>query len=171
MAPEAPLPESIAHISQRFPLAPSIPSSPSSTLNPYAPVTLSTLITVFLPHADEAERLIQLYLQQAPWFFGAVTERQIEQEIMPMWYKDAASSGGSTSPVTPGKPRSRTSHDLALLFMLFCFGSLTDVDLPPPPDNQLSDKFYQLAKCALILDPNAAPGNGHDLIPYIWRLI
>ena len=35
----------------------------------------------------------------------------------------------------------------------------------PPPD-QLSDKFYKLAKCALVLDLNAAPGNGPDLITH-----
>ena len=64
---------------------------------------------------------------------------------MPAWYDNVP----STSP---------TSHDLALLFMLFCFGSLTDMNLPAPPDNPLSDRFYQLAKCALTLDPNAPAG-------------
>jgi hypothetical protein len=121
---------------------------------------LSTLVNHFLPNSNQASRLVQLYLQQAPWFFGAVTEKQIEEEIMPMWFEDVAPSG-STLPVS--KPRSGTSHDLALLFMLFCFGSLTDMDLPAPPDNAISDKFYQLAKSALTLDPNAPAGDYRDL--------
>jgi hypothetical protein len=32
------------------------------------------------------------------------------------------------------------------------------MNLPAPPDNPLSDKFYQLSKAALTLDPNASPG-------------
>ncbi len=82
-----------------------------------------------------------------------------------MWYEEEiASDRGPGSNSLPGvsagkqKERTGTSHDLALLFMIFCFGSLTDMNLPAPPDNPLSDKFYQLSKVALTLDPNASPG-------------
>ena len=50
------------------------------------------------------------------------------------------------------------SHDLALLYMIFCFGSLTDVNLPSPPDNIPAERFYQLTKVSLTLDPQAGPG-------------
>lgn len=131
-----------------------------------------------------------MYLEQAPWFFGAVTQRQIEEEMLPLWYEDAAalasspphqqkqasSSPGAQAPIdnspsrntslspsltttstsTSGQqPRSGNSHDLALLFMIFCFGSLTDVDLPSPPDNIPAERYYQITKVSLTLDPQA----------------
>lgn len=161
---EGHLPENVANLAHGFPL-----SVTSSMLNPQEPVTLSTLISHFLPQPDEAKRLVQLYLQQAPWFFGAVTEKQIEEEVMPMWY-GVASSNGLSPTVTISNPRTGTSHDLALLFMIFCFGSLTDMDLPSPPENPISDKFYQLGKAALTLDPNAPAGNDHDLTAHFILL-
>jgi len=157
------LPENVANLAHGFPLGPSVTLS---MLNPNEPVTLSTLIAHFLPQPDEAKRLVQLYLQQAPWFFGAVTEKQIEEEVMPVWY-GVASSNGLSPTATISKSRTGTSHDLALLFMIFCFGSLTDMDLPSPPDNPISDKFYQLGKAALTLDPNAPPGDDHDLSAHL----
>jgi hypothetical protein len=163
LALDALLPENVASLAQEFPLVHLIPPTVSYILNPHEPITLSALMNHFLPLPDEAKRLIQLYLQQAPWFFGAVTEKQIDQEIMPMWYEEAASSNGLGPNITSGKSRTGTSHNLALLFMLFCFGSLTDMDLPAPPDNPVSDKFYQLAKIALTLDPNAPAGDDNDL--------
>lgn len=42
--------------------------------------------------------------------------------------------------------------------MIFCFGSLTDVDLPSPPDNIPAERFYQLTKVSLTLDPQAGAG-------------
>lgn len=55
-------------------------------------------------------------------------------------------------------PRIGNSHDLALLFMIYCFGSLTDVNLPSPPDNISAERFYQLTKVSLTLDPQAGAG-------------
>ena len=163
LALEGSLPENVANLAHGFPLAPSLPPSVTSSMfKPHEPVTLSTLTTHFLPPPDEAKGLVQLYLQQAPWFFGAVTEKQIEEEIMPQWYEVASNNGLSPTVIT-GTPRTGTSHDLALLFMLFCFGSLTNMDLPAPPDNPISDKFYQLGKAALTLDPNAPAGDDRDL--------
>jgi hypothetical protein len=66
----------------------------------------------------------------------------------------------TTSTGTSGQahPRVGNSHDLALLFMIFCFGSLTDVNLPSPPDNVPAERFYQLTKVSLTLDPQAGAG-------------
>jgi hypothetical protein len=124
-----------------------------------------------MPPYGEAVRLVQLYLEQAPWFFGAVTGKQIEEEILPLWYEEAAAAAPLASAVpagglqttssaaivdgTNGKSQQRmgTSHDLALLFIVFCYGALTDINLPSPPDNLPAEKFYQLTKAALTLDP------------------
>lgn len=64
----------------------------------------------------------------------------------------------STSTSGQAHPRVGNSHDLALLFMIFCFGALTDVNLPSPPDNIPAEKFYQLTKVSLTLDPQAGAG-------------
>jgi len=164
---DAPLSENVATVARAFPLAPSIPPSITAPFpSAHEPITFSTLLTHYLPPYNEAVRLVRLYLEQAPWFFGAVTEKQIEEEVMPMWYeKDLSSDNASSLPGTIiSKQRTGTSHDLALLFMLFCFGSLTDMNLPAPPDNPMSDKFYQLTKVALTLDPNASAGTFQNLI-------
>ena len=158
------------------------------------PITVHILTTYYLPIYSEALRLVRIYLEQAPWFFGAVTRRQIEEEMLPLWYEEAAalassppqqqqkqassspgaqsltenspprntSSSPSTTSSAPGQtqsqPRVGNSHDLALLFIIFCFGSLTDVDLPSPPDNIPAERFYQLTKVSLTLDPQAGVG-------------
>ncbi|KAF5348854.1 hypothetical protein D9756_009706 [Leucocoprinus leucothites] len=188
-------------------------------------VDMDYLLVNFLPKWEEAWRLSQLYLEQAPWFFGAVTKRQIVEEMLPMWYFEArglaAGAGGGTTnvgsppngqgqvPLTPVSPvdsmhqgqgqgqmdgqvanaaspgsyssassssstathpigpsssassqqpsstkhQTRTAHDLALLFMIFCFGALTDINLPPAPENTVSEEFFQLTKAALVLEP------------------
>lgn len=186
------LPNSITTLAASFPLAPALSASNSAgsigssstsftapSLSLSSPssnqiVTLQTLIANYLPPYAEALRLIVLYLDQAPWFFGAVTQRQIESELMPLWYAEAAAplaptvpAGGlDTSTTGPGPvangpplpPRVGTSHDLALLFVIFCFGFLTDTNLPSAPANAPAEKYYQLTKAALTLDPAAVTG-------------
>ena len=95
----------------------------------------------------------------------------------PQQQKQASSSSGAQTPTdnspsrntslspsittsSTGQPHPRigNSHDLALLFMIFCFGSLTDVNLPSPPDNFPAERFYQLTKVSLTLDPQAGAG-------------
>ncbi|KDR77286.1 hypothetical protein GALMADRAFT_96046 [Galerina marginata CBS 339.88] len=188
------LENSVTTLAASFPLAPSLshgsssaasvmsssssfnPSSLTSLsrLSPKHPITLQMLTAQYLPPYTEALRLVQLYLEQAPWFFGAVTQRQIESELLPLWYEEAAAAAPSVSPPAGGLApstigvgaattsesthRTGTSHDLALLFVIFCFGALTDTNLPPPPDNAPAEKFYQLTKAALTLDPGAGSG-------------
>lgn len=113
-------------------------------------------LSEFLPSWEEACRLSSLYLDQAPWFFGAVQKRQIIEEILPLWYEEAPQSsqspvsGTGSLTVTPNKGG---AHELALLFVIFCFGALTDMNLPPAPDNILAERYYGLTKAALTVEP------------------
>ncbi|RXW22261.1 hypothetical protein EST38_g3612 [Candolleomyces aberdarensis] len=128
----------------------------------------------FYGRSAGSESLLTLYLEQAPWFFGAVTRRQLEEELLPAWYREAprpanpptpgglpasaaspspsiSSSGhsdGPSSPISKGN-----AHDLALLFVIFCFGSLTDMAMPPAPDNTEAEHYYQLTKACLTIEP------------------
>lgn len=72
--------------------------------------------------------------------------------------RNTSLSPSITTSTGQSHPRVGNSHDLALLFMIFCFGSLTDVNLPSPPDNIPAEKFYQLTKVSLTLDPQAGAG-------------
>jgi hypothetical protein len=146
------LPDAITNLSGCFPLS-------SSVNNP--DVNLDYLINSFVPPWIEACRLCELYLEQAPWFFGAVTEKQLREEILPLWYPEAPRSAISANlsrthetsdsgpPVTPSKG----AHDLALLFIIFCFGAYTDISLPPAPDNPDSELYFQLTRATLALEP------------------
>ncbi|KAF9011964.1 fungal-specific transcription factor domain-containing protein [Cyathus striatus] len=131
---------SLASLSSAFPLAATV-FSPG--------VSIDYFITHYLPTYQEACRLSQLYLESGPWFFGPVTRRQLEEEILPLWYEDAP------RPVTPNPSVADKggAHDLALLFIIFCFGALTDMALPPAPDNPACNQYYQLTKAALNLEP------------------
>ncbi|KAI0319354.1 hypothetical protein OF83DRAFT_1163006 [Amylostereum chailletii] len=102
----------------------------------------------YLPLWPRASQLCALYLQQAPWFFGAVKERQLREELLPHYYSEARGHTPSLSP----QPQA-TSHDLGLLFVILCFGALVDEALPPAPGNPEADRYYMLTKAALALDP------------------
>ena len=127
----------------------------------------------YLPSWQRAAQLRDLYLEQAPWFFGAVTERQLNEEVLPLFYEEAADEvrarihmGVTTGSSGPGElgnsaeafhlPTTNTqptSHDLALIFVVFCFGALTDPAMPPAPHNEEATRYYQLTRAALSLEP------------------
>ena len=146
------LPGPIRHLSKTFPLAPVFTDA----------VDLNYLIQNHLPPWQRARQLCELYLSQAPWFFGAVTKRQLLEECLPLWYSEASdlllpgSVAPSTQPGSPGEamqPQGKTSHELALLFVIFCFGALTDNSLPPAPDNDEANMYWYLTRAALNLEP------------------
>ncbi|KAG6829978.1 hypothetical protein H0H92_002783 [Tricholoma furcatifolium] len=131
-SPKAELPPDVTARASSFPFSPSgnLPSD----------FDFDTLIKQYIPGVEEGWRLCRLYLEQSPWFFGAVTRRQLEEEIFPTWYPD-----------TPCPPEllSRTPHDLALLFIVLTFGAMTDGDAPV----SVAETFYTLCKAALSLAP------------------
>ncbi|KAG2098886.1 hypothetical protein BD769DRAFT_1368676 [Suillus cothurnatus] len=141
------LPSSVKHLSKSFPLAPVFNDE----------VDLNYLIQNYLPPWHRARHLSELYLQQAPWFFGAVTKRQLMEENLPLWYAEASDLvylGSVASPVTSGNDAlSKGPHELALMFVIFCFGALTDYRLPPAPDNEEADMYFKLTRAALNLEP------------------
>ncbi|KAG1900118.1 fungal-specific transcription factor domain-containing protein [Suillus fuscotomentosus] len=138
---------SVKHLSKSFPLAPVFNDE----------VDLNYLIQNHLPPWHRARHLSELYLQQAPWFFGAVTKRQLMEENLPLWYAEASDliHLGSVAPsVASGNDAlSKGPHELALMFVIFCFGALTDHRLPPAPDNEEADMYFTLTRAALNLEP------------------
>ncbi|TBU21266.1 hypothetical protein BD311DRAFT_812472 [Dichomitus squalens] len=127
---------------------------------------LQDLISGYLPPWHRAVQLRELYLDQAPWFFGAVTQRQLYEEVFPLFYEEAqeelhnlrggrlgASPDAFNLPQTGAATPHASSHELALMFVVFCFGALTDATLPPAPHNREAERYYQLTKAALSLEP------------------
>lgn len=141
------LPSSVSHLSKSFPLAPVFNDE----------VDINYLIQNHLPPWHRARHLSELYLQQAPWFFGAVTKRQLMEENLPLWYAEASDLiylGSAAPPATSGNDAlSKGPHELALMFVIFCFGALTDHRLPPAPDNEEADMYFKLTRAALNLEP------------------
>ncbi|KAG2747624.1 hypothetical protein P692DRAFT_20954353 [Suillus brevipes Sb2] len=141
------LPSSVSHLSKSFPLAPVFNDE----------VDINYLIQNHLPPWHRARHLSELYLQQAPWFFGAVTKRQLMEENLPLWYAEASDLiylGSVAPPATSGNDAlSKGPHELALMFVIFCFGALTDHRLPPAPDNEEADMYFKLTRAALNLEP------------------
>uniref|UniRef100_A0A0W0F0V7 Zn(2)-C6 fungal-type domain-containing protein n=1 Tax=Moniliophthora roreri TaxID=221103 RepID=A0A0W0F0V7_MONRR len=184
------LPPILTNLSHSFPL----PASQTV-------FDLEYLTEKFLPVWPEALRLCNLYLEQAPWFFGAVTQRQLFDELLPMWYSEAPRPAVAPAVISPHQKPDHTTtppvsgmgmgtmngvsppatnplppadigmadgtsstnngahgkhggsaHDLALLFVIFCFGALTDMNLPAAPGNTLAEHFYDLTKVALALE-------------------
>ncbi|EIW53168.1 uncharacterized protein TRAVEDRAFT_39946 [Trametes versicolor FP-101664 SS1] len=165
----------VAHTSNMHPglspelnrLAATFPSGPTNL-----PIyDLQDLMQGYLPPWQRAVELRDLYLEQAPWFFGAVTKRQLDDEVLPLFYEEAAeelrarvqmgSSAvgkgalGTTSEAfnLPGASTQSSSHDMALMLVVFCFGALTDPSLPPAPNNEEAATYYQLTRAALSLEP------------------
>ncbi|EEB93692.1 hypothetical protein MPER_07616 [Moniliophthora perniciosa FA553] len=84
------LPPILTNLSHSFPL----PAS-QGVFN------LEYLIEKYLPVWPEASRLCNLYLEQAPWFFGAVTKRQLFDELLPMWYSEAPRPAVAPAVISP----------------------------------------------------------------------
>ncbi|KII91782.1 hypothetical protein PLICRDRAFT_136237 [Plicaturopsis crispa FD-325 SS-3] len=135
------LPHSVRQLASAFPL-PAIG---------FDSMSLDVLAKAFLPGWEEASHLCELYLEQAPWFFGAVTKRQLVDELIPLWYHEAPMPPTADNQLEPGSGGS--AHELALLFVIFCFGALTDLNQPPAPDNPNAEQYYQLTRAALALEP------------------
>jgi hypothetical protein len=96
----------------------------------------------FLPPYAEAIRLVRLYPEQAPCFFWCshskahrgrnltiMVRRTSRRSIPPA---DGLQTTSTTTPNGKSQQRAGTSHDLALLFIVFCFGALTDIVMGTP---------------------------------------
>lgn len=142
------LPKKVKRLSALFPFPP--PAFQGA-------IDLDYLIHNWLPPWKRAQQLSELYLSQAPWFFGPVTRRQLMEECLPSWYSEARDlipSGPVTSTLESSTEHfSKGPHDLALLFVVFCLGAQMDDALPSAPDNEEARIYVELTRAALNLEP------------------
>ncbi|KZT28275.1 hypothetical protein NEOLEDRAFT_1129627 [Neolentinus lepideus HHB14362 ss-1] len=138
-------------------LSHSFPSKPPE----YAATDLQTLIERYLPPYDRAWTLCECYLEQECWHYGAVTRRQLVEELFPYFYPESINGSAPfiRDPYAQHPPNSKDKesnsgpHALALMFVVFCFGALTDPNMPAAPDNDEAELYYQLSRAALNLEP------------------
>lgn len=99
-----------------------------------------------LPEYPRATTLCETYLENSAWVFRPITrEELIDETLAPVYAfaqgrKKEVSDTGEISP-----------HTLAVLYMVFAHGALTDLTLPPY--NIEAENCFHLGRLALSLHP------------------
>ncbi|TDL25159.1 hypothetical protein BD410DRAFT_743893 [Rickenella mellea] len=99
-----------------------------------------------LPPYERAWTLCETYLEQASWVVRFVQRQQLIDELLIPIYNNKPNTAPDTTGSQIGVDLTST-HDLALLLMVFATGSLFDLTLPP--DNDQAYEFYERA-CRLV---------------------
>ncbi|KAH9940788.1 fungal-specific transcription factor domain-containing protein [Epithele typhae] len=128
-----PLPGDIIRFSNAFPFTPLGPAAQTYEL-----------IEGHLPPYQRACELAESYIMHASWLFRSVSRRQIFEELVPRFYKQAAND--DTPMTEPSSP-----HDLGLFLLCLAIGAL--VDLKQQGYNSEGEHFCQLAQAAMALQP------------------
>ena len=130
-----PLSNDITRFSNAFPFTPMGP-----------PHQVYEMIESHLPDYQRACELAEAYVSYAAWLFRSVSRRQIFEELIPRFYKQAADEDAPLPTTDYRKP-----HDLGLLLLCFAIGAL--VDLNRQPSNSDGEHYCQLAQAAMCLQP------------------
>lgn len=125
------MPQELRMFSQAFPFSP---------VGPVA--TVREMIESHLPTLDRARYLAQTYLEQAAWLFRSVSEEQLMDELLPVYY--------SNDPIKLSE-ETKGDHGLSLLLLVFAVGAL--VDLQQEPSSPEAEHYHQLARAAICLQP------------------
>ncbi|KAJ3753187.1 hypothetical protein EV360DRAFT_53880 [Lentinula raphanica] len=104
------------------------------------PINLQTLY-YYLPSAEIALRLRDMYYKHAAWMYNPVSEDMFNYEVWSQFYEPNAGLAVDYPLV---------SHRLSVMFMILAIGSLVDTSLTPY--NVDAEKYHQLAKAALFQD-------------------
>ena len=103
-----------------------------------------------MPSVARASSLCETHLENFCWIQHVVDRQQITDELLPSFY----GPNGSARLTCKAERRLEavTAHELALLLMIFSTGALSDLTLPPPPNDE-AERYYQMALAALSLTP------------------
>ncbi|TDL15896.1 hypothetical protein BD410DRAFT_795947 [Rickenella mellea] len=134
----SPLRDSLAHLSSAWPFGPSLaPSSISDA---------QSVLTCHLPQWSRVSQLVPLYHAHLAWYFRVIERSQIEQELLPAFYPLSTTFDPTDNQDQLANPG---PHELALLFMVFAMGAVSDLSLPP--SNGEAYTYVILARAALSL--------------------
>ncbi|KIK99256.1 hypothetical protein PAXRUDRAFT_822949 [Paxillus rubicundulus Ve08.2h10] len=93
-----------------------------------------------LPPYPRATTLCETYLENAAWIFRPISREELIDEILAPVYAFA----GDRKKITEVSP-----HTVAVLYMVFAHGALTDLTLPPY--NAEAENYFHLSRVALSL--------------------
>lgn len=103
-----------------------------------------------MPTFLRASSLCETHLENFCWLQHVADRQQITDELLPSFYAHCGSAQLTNK--TERGLESATAHELALLLMIFSTGALSDLTLPPPPNDE-AERYYQMALAALSLTP------------------
>lgn len=107
---------------------------------------LDTLLDL-LPEYPRATTLCETYLENSAWIFRPVTrEELIDETLAPIYTFVRDRKNGVLQDKGEVSP-----HTLAVLYMVFALGALTDLTLPPY--NTEAENHFHLGRLALSLQP------------------
>ncbi|KAH0840035.1 hypothetical protein J3R83DRAFT_1002 [Lanmaoa asiatica] len=98
-----------------------------------------------LPEYPRATTLCETYLENSAWVFRPIIREELIDEILAPVYAFAQDRKKEVS----GVQREISPHTLAVLYMVFAHGALTDLTLPPY--NTEAENYFHLGRLALSL--------------------
>ncbi|KIJ54545.1 hypothetical protein M422DRAFT_24494 [Sphaerobolus stellatus SS14] len=96
-------------------------------------------IEMYLPPAPIAHLLVDVYYEHGAWLYNPITRDRLFDQVFNLVYSSNKSDGGLSR---------ISSHNAALLFMVFALGSF----LSPDFDEDAGEQYHQLARTALSCD-------------------
>ncbi|EAU90145.2 hypothetical protein CC1G_05683 [Coprinopsis cinerea okayama7 len=124
--------------------ASAFPVSPMSTLGN---VGLGTL-RWFLPYANEAQTLCQIFYSHAAWMYNPINQETFEEEVYSQFYqRDSTGNYSAVNGGSIGSEEPIAYHRLSLMFMVLAIGSLMNTSMQAY--NLEAEKYHQLARAAL----------------------
>ncbi|KAG9317567.1 hypothetical protein JVU11DRAFT_1775 [Chiua virens] len=102
-----------------------------------------------LPEYPRATTLCETYLENAAWVFRPITREELIDEILSPVYAFSQDRKKNLEGLEVNEEIS--SHTVAVLYMVFAHGALTDLTLPPY--NSEAEDYFHLARLALSLQP------------------
>ncbi|KAK7061133.1 hypothetical protein VNI00_000869 [Paramarasmius palmivorus] len=109
----------------------------SATITPDTEAVSLQTLHWYLPSAQRAAELREIYYRYAAWMYNPVSQEVFDYEIFDHFYGQQQPYGDDP----------QLAHRLSVLFMVLAIGSLMDRSLPPY--NLDAEKYHQLAKAAL----------------------
>ncbi|KAF8558874.1 hypothetical protein OG21DRAFT_1404117 [Imleria badia] len=100
-----------------------------------------------LPEYPRATTLCETYLENSAWVFRPISREELVDETLTPIYASAQDRKNETLEVK----KEISPHTLAVLYMVFAHGALTDLTLPPY--NAEAENYFHLGRLALSLQP------------------
>ncbi|EKM81972.1 hypothetical protein AGABI1DRAFT_70548 [Agaricus bisporus var. burnettii JB137-S8] len=100
---------------------------------------IRTTITGYLPDANTARTLCDIYFRHASWMYTPITELDFFENMFRPTYDQS---------VSPQEPLG--AHALAVLFLVLALGTLLKLDAPPHSPQAM--QYYQLGRASLALE-------------------